>query len=264
MEMSNAMNVLEKNGIKTKLTTVNKDGKMKDALTIGTGSIVPTIYQENLDQIRDEAEMLRFADTVLASVPAYDVAHMFTREFFLQHVRSCLRPATDDEETLTYPAFGDLEEYFRVFMDPFNDDSYPTVVVQKAHLDGLGIDATELRKAGRDNLRKVVQILPMAEVIAALMGMDVPSGDEELLYVATTKDKLHGASIMLLGDVLTDFCKDHGLDSVWIIPSSKHEILLVKGAMDRVEIDAMIQEVNETQVAEQDRLSDHGYWFTVA
>ena len=264
MEMTNAMNVLEKNGIKTKLTTVNKDGKMKDALTIGTGSIVPTIYQENLDQIRDEAEMLRFADTVLASVPAYDVAHMFTREFFLQHVRSCLRPATDDEETLTYPAFGDLEEYFRVFMDPFNDDSYPTVVVQKAHLDGLGIDATELRKAGRDNLRKVVQILPMAEVIAALMGMDVPSGDEELLYVATTKDKLHGASIMLLGDVLTDFCKDHGLDSICIIPSSKHEILLVKGAMDRAEIDAMIQEVNETQVAEQDRLSDHGYWFTAA
>ena len=264
MEMSNAMNVLEKNGIKTKLTTVNKDGKMKDALTIGTGSIVPTIYQENLDQIRDEAEMLRFADTVLASVPAYDVAHMFTREFFLQHVRSCLRPATDDEETLTYPAFGDLEEYFRVFMEPYNDDSYPTVVVQKAHLDGLGIDATELRKAGRENLRKVVQILPMAEVIAALMGMDVPSGDEELLYVATTKDKLHGASIMLLGDVLTDFCKDHGLDSVCIIPSSKHEILLVKGAMDRAEIDAMIREVNETQVAEQDRLSDHGYWFTVA
>ena len=264
MEMTNAMNVLEKNGIKTKLTTVNKDGKMKDALTIGTGSIVPTIYQENLDQIRDEAEMLRFADTVLASVPAYDVAHMFTREFFLQHVRSCLRPATDDEETLTYPAFGDLEEYFRVFMDPFNDDSYPTVVVQKAHLDGLGIDATELRKAGRENLRKVVQILPMAEVIAALMGMDVPSGDEELLYVATTKDKLHGASIMLLGDVLTEFCKDHGLDSICIIPSSKHEILLVKGAMDRAEIDAMIQEVNETQVAEQDRLSDHGYWFTAA
>ena len=264
MEMSNAMNVLEKNGIKTKLTTVNKDGKMKDALTIGTGSIVPTIYQENLDQIRDEAEMLRFADTVLASVPAYDVAHMFTREFFLQHVRSCLRPATDDEETLTYPAFGDLEEYFRVFMEPYNDDSYPTVVVQKAHLDGFGIDAAELRKAGRDNLRKVVQILPMAEVIAALMGMDVPSGDEELLYVATTKDKLHGASIMLLGDVLTDFCKDHGLDSVWIIPSSKHDILLVKGAMDRVEIDAMIREVNETQVAEQDRLSDHGYWFTAA
>ena len=43
MEMTNAMNVLEKNGIKAKLTTVNKDGKMKDALTIGTGSIVPTI-----------------------------------------------------------------------------------------------------------------------------------------------------------------------------------------------------------------------------
>ena len=50
MNIFTAIDVLEKNGIKTKLTTVNKDGKMKDALTIGTGSIVPTIYQENLDQ----------------------------------------------------------------------------------------------------------------------------------------------------------------------------------------------------------------------
>ena len=31
MEMTNAMNVLEKNGIKTKLTTVNKDGKLRKA-----------------------------------------------------------------------------------------------------------------------------------------------------------------------------------------------------------------------------------------
>jgi len=264
MKITTAKDILEKNGIEVKLTSVMKDGRRKQALSIGTGNVVPTVYQDTLDPISDEAEMLLFAEQITARIPSFDIGSLFTKEYFLTHVRSCLRPATSDNESLTYPAFGDLEEYFRVFMNPFNDDSCPSVIVLRAHLDALEIDELELRQAARDNLREQVQILPMAEVIAALMGMDVPSGDEELLYVATTKDKLHGASIMLLGDVLTDFCKDHGLDSVWIIPSSKNEILLVKGAMDRVEIDAMIREVNETQVAEQDRLSDHGYWFTAA
>ena len=43
MNMITAVSVLEKNGIQTRLTTVNKDGKMRNALSIGTGSIVPTI-----------------------------------------------------------------------------------------------------------------------------------------------------------------------------------------------------------------------------
>ena len=265
MNILTAISVLEKNGIQTRVTTVNKNGKMKNALSIGSGTIVPTIYQEHLDGINDEDEMLRFADSVMAKIPAHDIGHMFTREYFLAHVRSCLRPAMDDEESLTYPAFGDLEEYFRVFIEPFNDDSCPTVVVQKAHLETLCIDAGELRIAGRRNLREQVQILPMAEVIGALMGMEVPStGSDDVMYVATTKDKLHGASIMLLGDVLTEFCKEHGLESMCIIPSSRHEVLLIKDPADRESIDSMIQEINETQVAEEDRLSDHGYWFTAA
>ena len=263
MNINTAVDVLEKNGIETRVTSVNKDGRMKDGLSIGSGSIVPTIYQEHLDKIKDEDEMLRFAESVMASVPAYDIGNFFTREYFLTHVRSCLRPATDDKESLTYPAYGDLEEYFRVFMDPFNGSDYPTVVVQNIHLEKLGIDADELRAAGRSNLRKEIEILPMSAVLSGFMGMDAPVSDcDELMYVASTKDRLHGASVMLLADVLTDFCKEHGIDSVCCIPSSRHEILLVTGITDREEIDCMIQDVNETQVSEQDRLSDHGYWFT--
>ena len=86
---------------------------------------------------------------------------------------------------------------------------------------------------------------------------------DDMLYVASTRDRIHGASIMLLGDVLTEFCKSQGLESVCIIPASRHEILLVKGTIDRLEIDNMIREVNLT-VSEQDVLSDHGYWFTAA
>ena len=265
MKITTAKEVLEKNGIEVKLTSVMKDGRRKEALSIGSGKIVPTVYQDTLDPISDEAEMLLFAEQITARIPSFDIGSLFTKEYFLTHVRSCLRPATSDNESLTYPAFGDLEEYFRVFMNPFNDDSCPSVIVLRAHLDALEIDELELRQAARDNLREQVQILPMADVISALMGIEAPEMPvDDMLYVASTRDRLHGASIMLLGDVLTDFCKAQGLESVCIIPSSRHEILLVKGTIDRCEIDNMIREVNSTQVAEQDVLSDHGYWFTAA
>lgn len=116
MNINTVVDVLEKNGIQTRVTSVNKDRMMKDGLSIGFGSIVPTIYQEHLDMIKNEDEMLRFAESVMASVPAYDIVNLFTREYFLSHVRSCLRLAMEDKESMTYSAYGDLEEYFRVFM----------------------------------------------------------------------------------------------------------------------------------------------------
>ena len=67
MEMSNAMNVLTENGISVKRTTVTKEGREKDALAIGTGSIVPTIYEENIVNIHNEDEMLRFAMSLPSS-----------------------------------------------------------------------------------------------------------------------------------------------------------------------------------------------------
>ena len=263
MKITTAKDILEKNGIEVKLTSVMKDGRKKEALSIGSGKIVPTVYQDTLNPIGTEAEMLQFAEQIMSTVPAYDVSSLFTKEYFLAHVRSCLRPVTEDDESLTYPAFGDLEEYFRVFLNPI-DDSCPSVIVLRAHLDTLEIDELELRQAARDNLREQVQILPMADVISALIGMEAPEMPvDDMLYVASTRDRIHGASIMLLGDVLTDFCKAQGLESVCIIPSSRHEVLLVKGTIDRCEIDNMIREVNTT-VSEQDVLSDHGYWFTAA
>ena len=76
--------------------------------SIGSGKIVPTVYQDTLNPIGTEAEMLQFAEQIMSTVPAYDIGGLFTREYFLAHVRSCLRPVTEDDESLTYPAFGDL------------------------------------------------------------------------------------------------------------------------------------------------------------
>ncbi|MFR0029482.1 MAG: DUF5688 family protein [Coprococcus phoceensis] len=51
----------------------------------------------------------------------------------------------------------------------------------------------------------------------------------------------------------------------YIIPSSIDEGLIVPSYadIDREMMDTMIQEVNETQVSKEERLSDHAYYYSI-
>ena len=264
MNMSIAAELLKDSGIEVKQTKVLKNGREKDALTIGNGTLRPTVYEENLVNIHNWEEMMQFADAITKKTPDYDVDSIFTKEYFLAHVKSCVRPVLDDRSTLTFPVYGDLEEYFRVYIDSFYEDSVASVVVLKDHIKQLGIEADELRKAARENLKADIEILPMSNVLANLMGSDdlVPDVDD-FMYVATNKEKCNSASVMLLDDVLSDFCKEHEVNHLYIIPSSIHEVLLIKDSVNKADIDSMIKEVNASTVSELDQLSDHVYEFFV-
>ena len=49
----------------------------------------------------------------------------------------------------------------------------------------------------------------------------------------------------------------------FVLPSSIHEVLMIPddGKADYRELEAMVQSINETQVAPADRLSDHVYHY---
>ena len=266
MEMNMAKAILTDNGIMADQTVVHKNGRTLDALTIGEGSVKPTLYEEHLVNLHNEEEMMEFARRVLNQTPTCDMSDIFTKEYFLSHVISCIRPQFDDSETLCHPVYGDLQEYYRVLIDfRFHDDSYASVVVQRSHLLHLGITQTELRKAARRNLRMRAQIKPMSEILAELMGCEAPDlpDSNQFMYIASTVEHVQGASVMLLDDLLREFCLERGISSVTIIPASIHEIILVTETHDSEQIDAMIREVNSTTVSEMERLSDHSYTFHV-
>ena len=262
MEMNVARSILTENGINVAQTKVNKNGVYKPALVIGAGSIKPTVYEESLANIHNEEEMLQLAQTLRQQTPSYDMNAIFTKEYFMGHVKSCLRPVVNDDDTLTFPVMGDLQEYFRVYVNSLLDDAIASIVVQREHIKQLDIDVDELRAAARRNLKADVEIMPMSKVLASMMG-DLPGIPEvdEMMYVASNKDRCNGAAVMLLDDVLEEFCKAHNLDSMLIIPSSIHEVLFIVKDVDPHEIDLMIGEVNETTVSEMEQLSDHVYHF---
>ena len=88
----------------------------------------------------------------------------------------------------------------------------------------------------------------------------VPTDDK--LFVLTNNQKLNGAAALLDEKMMEQIAERVGND-FYILPSSVHEVLIVpkEAGMDFKDLEAMVQEVNATQVAPQDKLSDHVYQY---
>lgn len=70
-----------------------------------------------------------------------------------------------------------------------------------------------------------------------------------------------GASALLYDDVMSDIYNQLGGD-YYILPSSIHELLVIKADCDIpfYELKAMVEEVNQTEVSETERLSDNVFY----
>lgn len=84
------------------------------------------------------------------------------------------------------------------------------------------------------------------------------------MYVATNSKKLNGACVMLYDGLLRDFARKVGR-SFYIIPSSIHEVILIPDTldMDIRYMKAMVKEVNGTEVALDEVLSDNVYRYDI-
>lgn len=83
------------------------------------------------------------------------------------------------------------------------------------------------------------------------------------MYVLSNTSGINGASCLLYDSVLHNFSK-HIQSNFFILPSSIHEILLIPddGTMDHEQLKQMVMEVNETQVPEDEILSDSVYYYS--
>ena len=61
------------------------------------------------------------------------------------------------------------------------------------------------------------------------------------------------------------FAQNHNTNMLFVLPSSVHEMMIAPydGSLDLDELSAMVKEINETQVAPEDRLTDRAYIITV-
>lgn len=265
MKLEEAKRVIEESGYKVQEVEALKGSCIVQGLSIGEGTVRPTVYASVIKDM-DEQELLSFVAHSVDQAPQIDLAFIKDKDYILDHCVSCIRHRTDDGRAVKWEVYGDLEEYVRINLGNDDNNNNMSTVVTHELLESSGVSREELRVYARRNLKETVRIQSMSEVLSGLMGdmaMEVPEPDV-MIYVASNESRINGAAVMLLENVLKDFCKQHNLDSIYIIPSSLHEVILTSAKMPLCEIDSMIRDVNSSQVDPWDQLSDHVYTFVAA
>lgn len=157
---------------------------------------------------------------------------------------------------------------------PLDKDEIPGiafVLIRKEHLALWGITEEELLERALQNTPRLLKprLLDIEDVIRSLLtdeeSEEFPESKDNApkMLVLTNRNRLNGAACLLYPGLLKQLAEKEKSDFV-ILPSSVNEVLLVPvtGSMEKDKISVytqMVQEVNQTQLAEEEILSDHVY-----
>lgn len=139
-----------------------------------------------------------------------------------------------------------------------------SILVTNQMLKGYGITAEQLNQDAM-TYAPMQHPLTIRSLESVLFGLPErpPAPDEPPRpYVATTEQTMRGAGVLAYPDFMDRAAEKLG-GSFYILPSSIHEVLLMKEQpdMDVHALMSMVHDVNETQVAPEDRLTDNVYHY---
>lgn len=149
-----------------------------------------------------------------------------------------------------------------------------SILICHGHLEYWGIPSESLFAIAE---RNTPMLLPsscssLADLILPSLGAFLPKGQPYIgkalepetipMYVLTNRQRLNGACCILYQDLLKQVaCRLN--DSLYILPSSIHEVILIpaSAAGTPKELSQLVQEINITEVAPEEVLSDHAYYY---
>jgi len=161
----------------------------------------------------------------------------------------------------------DIAVVYRLVLDSSKEAS-STVLVTNDLMEKFGITHEQLREDAAENapLIRPAEIKGMVETLNEMQkmqgGPEMEPDPDEILFVAGVPDQNHGAAVIAYPNFFEEAAEKLGGD-YFIIPSSIHEVLLVKdtGEMNARDLATMIKEINATEVAPEDVLTDHAYHY---
>ena len=139
-----------------------------------------------------------------------------------------------------------------------------SIIIHNNHIELWDITENDLYEFASDNTKRLLPagIKSMFDTLSEMVDMEDLPNTDDFMYVLTNKEKMQGASTILYPDVLSTFAEKKNTN-LWLLPSSIHEWIIIcdDGNMNRETLSEMIQEVNSTQLAVDEILSDHPYYY---
>ncbi len=264
--------------------TVNKLNESYEAITvtpegsnIGVNIGIDKFY-EALDNGRSYDEVVDKAVEVINNGinqrPDFDINSLSDYSQMKSKLAMEVVSAETNAEMLATVPHQNIEDMAVVYRFVLNsdDEGRASILVTNQLLDSMGVTPEQLHADAMENapVIKPVEIKGMSEVMAEMMGIEQAemmgifpvAPEDEQIYVATVPDKVHGAGVLAYQDFMEKAAERAGGD-FFILPSSIHEILIVpdNGKMGLKDLEAMVRDVNATQVAPADKLTDSVYHY---
>lgn len=138
-----------------------------------------------------------------------------------------------------------------------------TMAVSSEHARMWGVSREELLERASENTCRILpdDFSTMSRVIEELSGVSQEDG-EEYMYVLSNRLRSHGAATILYNQRLEGI----GIylkSNYYVLPSSIHEVIIIPedAAPGKEMLAQMVGEINRTQVACEEVLSDNVYYY---
>lgn len=277
-----APEMAENHSVEVKEITKNNGVKLTGISVSESGShIAPQIYvNSGYDQyINGDADLDELVRGYFNAYMSNRLPDDFSIDFFsdFEHVKDRLSMKLINAEKnvvflteVPHYRLGDLAIIFQVLLNSSELHGSASITIRNEHLKMWNIDAETIFDLAKKNAaeKHPVRIQSMLEVLSEMTG-ELPEemmGMEEtqMMFVLSNEVKLNAASGIIFTDKLQEFADKRGAD-LFILPSSVHEVLLVPNTdntnMSVLELTNMVKEVNATQLAPDEILSDTVYFY---
>lgn len=228
--------------------SVEENGRV--GITVNGESIAPVVWMDDAKHFSGPDEILKVLQSGLENACELKgkVERLFKdKEELLKRVVRTVAPL---ERNDFGRQFLDLRVVYRIALDDEN-----SVVITKALADHYEFAEDELWEASAEKC--VYDTQSMQSILDGLVDLQ----DSFPMLVISNQKRMWGAASMLDDEVLSAAADKLQSDLI-ILPSSIHEIIVIPFSGDDVsEFNAMIREVNETQLQEREVLSDHYYFY---
>lgn len=260
--------------------TKKNNGKEKMGLVFcdSAVNVAPAIYlEEYYERYRQGCDISVIAEQILDLYKEVKVRHPWKTDFVtdFKQVRSRLVYELINRDKnkellkeIPYKNYLDLAVIFRVLLEMEGNDRFATMLVRREHLDWWGVTEEDIYREACRNTRELLpaEFLPLQSLIAQMSPgaqEEIPGQDcSDTMYVLTNSMRSYGAAAILYKDSLKQIA-DFVEQDFYVLPSSVHEVIILPEtcAPSSEELCMIVREMNQTQVKEEEVLSDTAYWY---
>ena len=277
MDKSEIIEELAKRGYRVAMKEIVKNGVVFDGIEIVDGNPISLIIcAEKLIEVA-EKERKSVSEMVDLVVQEYEkhrtvksnIDQFLNKEFVISHVYIGIQKKSAENIEKKPCELDGLESYLYIRYE--KSGKRYSVKLSPDLLKTVGVDIKELWSRAQDNTFSETKVESVAWLLAESGNMSFREAEMEMksefpkLYVVFNKIKYRGASAILNKAALRDFAKKHGVNKLFVMPSSIHEMLIMPydNNINLDDLSGMVAEVNGMKVEPEERLTNRAYLIEV-